>query len=353
MKKVSRVAESEFTIGVVVALYNGQLHIEEALSSVQSQSVRPSQLVIIDDGSTDDGREIAEGFVNHSDFDGVKVDFVSQPNSGQGAARNHGVDLLKTTHVAFLDQDDIWGEFHLQNLKNRYVRTDSSDLGWVYSDFAEIDDDSRLLKRSFLADSNYQVPDLNVFKMVAQDLMMLPSASLLVREAFIAVEGFDTQFRGYEDDDLFIRMFLAGFVFEFEPVASVYYRIHEDNSSGGVSFLVSRRKFFIKMSELFEEDSDYRKLLVQKYLAPRIIRAYITDGYSYTRNKRWDSLKHVSTNLKQVVQSMTPRYGITIRFRNSLIVGIFRSRIASILVVTTWGKFISKLNSLRNLQQSK
>lgn len=346
-------SESDFTIGVVVALYNGQTHIEEALASIQSQVVKPQQLVIVDDGSSDDGKQIAQKFIESSDFEGVKVEIVTQANSGQGAARNLGVYLLETTHVAFLDQDDIWGELHLHTLKNRFSANTSTDLGWVYSDFAEIDDESRLLRRSFLADSQYQIPELNIFKMLSQDLMMLPSASLVLREAFLSVGGFDTQFRGYEDDDLFIRMFLDGFTFEFEPIANVYYRIHQDNSSGGVSFLISRRKFFIKMTEIFPHESDYRELLVHKYLAPRIIRAYITDGYSATKNRRWDSLKEVSLNLDQVTKAIQPRYGIVQRLKHRTIVSVFNSKVVSVLVVMTWGRFISKIHSLRADKQGK
>lgn len=345
--------DSEFTIGVVVALYNGESHIEEALSSIKSQSLQPHQLVIVDDGSADDGKFLSQKYIESADFEGITVEIVTQENSGQGAARNFGVELLKTTHVAFLDQDDVWGELHLETLSNRFKANASTDLGWVYSDFAEIDDNSRLLRRRFLADSGYKVPELNIFKLLGQDLMMLPSASLIVRDAFLSVGGFDTQFRGYEDDDLFVRLFLEGFTFEFEPVANIYYRIHQENSSSGVSFLLSRRKFFIKMSEIFSPKSDYKKLLVQHYLAPRIVRAYITDGYSATRSKRWETLKQVSRNLDEVIKSIQPQYGIAKRMKNKIIVIVFNSRIVSVLVVMTWGRFISKLHALRLSNQGK
>lgn len=95
------------SVSVVVPLFNGAAHIAETLTSIQLQSLPATQVIVVDDGSTDDGADIAR---EHP----VKATVVSQPNRGVAVARNHGLSLVTGEWVAFLDQDDLWHPEHLQ-----------------------------------------------------------------------------------------------------------------------------------------------------------------------------------------------------------------------------------------------
>jgi glycosyltransferase involved in cell wall biosynthesis len=97
-------------ITAVIPLYNKAQHIAEALHSIRHQSVPPEQTIVIDDGSTDGGDRIVE------ELAGPGLLLVRQPNGGPGAARNHGLALARTPHVAFLDADDVWLRQHLEVL---------------------------------------------------------------------------------------------------------------------------------------------------------------------------------------------------------------------------------------------
>jgi hypothetical protein len=90
----------------VVPLFNGAAHIAETLTSIQHQSLPAAQIIVIDDGSTDDGADIARAHP-------VDATVVSQPNRGVAVARNHGLSLVTGDWVAFLDQDDLWHPEHL------------------------------------------------------------------------------------------------------------------------------------------------------------------------------------------------------------------------------------------------
>ena len=348
MKKAYALGIKSTSIGVVVALYNGEQHIKAALSSINSQTLLPSEVVVVDDGSVDRGPEIVEQMISEGLLDSKIFRLLKQQNSGQGNARNAGVAVLSTSHVAFLDQDDIWGELHLEQLMFRMQNSPNSNIGWVYSDFSEIDGNSRQIRRDFLKTSEYSIPAPNIFSLLGQDLMMLPSASLVLKQAFDEVSGFDSQFRGYEDDDLFVRMFLAGWTFDFEPFSNIFYRIHDLNSSGGTSFLVSRKKFFVKMSNIFEQETNYREHLVHDYLAPRIVRAYITDGYASTLRRDWLTLKAVESNLKEVALNLSPKYRGLANLKLKVIIFTFSSRYLSIVATKTWRRFALLRNSKRS-----
>lgn len=95
------------TVSVVVPLYNGAEHIAETLTSIQLQSSPATQVIVVDDGSSDDGAAIARAHP-------VGATVVSQPNLGVAVARNHGLSIASGEWVAFLDQDDLWHPDHLR-----------------------------------------------------------------------------------------------------------------------------------------------------------------------------------------------------------------------------------------------
>jgi hypothetical protein len=88
------------TASIVVPLYNKGKFIERALTSVLSQTFPPLEIIVVDDGSSDDGPERV------SKFNDSRIRLVRQENSGPGAARNKGLSLARGTYVAFLDADD-------------------------------------------------------------------------------------------------------------------------------------------------------------------------------------------------------------------------------------------------------
>lgn len=90
---------SDDAVSVVIPLRDGARHLPAALESVRTQSTPVAEIVVVDDGSTDDGPEIARQF-------GALV--VSSPGKGAGAARNAGARLARGPWLAFLDADDLW-----------------------------------------------------------------------------------------------------------------------------------------------------------------------------------------------------------------------------------------------------
>ncbi len=130
-----------FSVAVVIPLFNGGRYIETALESVFSQTVAPDEIIVVNDGSTDDGPAIvARLAASHT------ISLLNKPNGGQLSARNMGIARAKSDLIAFLDQDDIWYPTHIAELSRPFL--DDDRLGWAYSNVDEIDDAGQLLKRS-------------------------------------------------------------------------------------------------------------------------------------------------------------------------------------------------------------
>lgn len=266
------------SVAVVIALYNGSKHVIRALDSVFNQTLVPSEIIVVDDGSSDGGVDLIQKWIHES---GSHIPFrvIGQSNSGQGLARNAGVRSSEAEWIAFLDQDDIWYSNHLEMLIS--IGQSNDQIGWVFSSFSEIDEKGNQINWDWLKSSNYQVPRPNLDSLLADDLMMLPSSSLIRRDAFNGVGGFDSQFRGYEDDDLFLRIFIfGGFTFAFVDIPTIAYRIHSGNSSSTSTFWQSRARFYQKWKDFLYENE--LGAVLHNNFAPRVLHGYyrdIRDGY--------------------------------------------------------------------------
>ena len=261
---------------VVMALFNGGRLTRFAIDSVFSQTRPPRELIVVDDGSTDDSVIMIERYVTTHPSP-VPVRVISQANSGQGAARNAGVAAATSEFIAFIDQDDTWPHDHIEILSEHLEG--NARLGWVYSDFCQIDRAGAIVRHNVLAETKYAQPADSVLSFLSQDLFMLPSASLIRSRAFTSVGGFDTRFRGYEDDDLFIRMLDDGWAFAFEPRPVTNYRVHLGNTSRNESFLKSREKFFDKYQDELVTNQESSARFVSA-LSDRMTRAFLMDAIS-------------------------------------------------------------------------
>lgn len=288
----------KLSVSAVIALYNGQLHIVDAIESILGQTEPVQEILIINDGSTDASVKVIKEYLSSNSQAKKLVKLIEQSNSGQGSARNAGVIAASSDLIGFLDQDDSWEPTHVEEMVPKF--DGNPRLGWVYTDFNEFDEQGRFIRRQFLAKQNYTPPVNSLFGLIDHDLMMLPSASLIRREAFVRVGGFDTQFRGYEDDDLFVRLFVNGWSFEYMASALVNYRIHPNNSSRNLTFPKSRIKFYRKYRDFFDKNSDYYPKYLHQHLAPRMISAAIEDAAISSRDHNEDARKLASEFLKEI-----------------------------------------------------
>lgn len=286
------------SVSVIVALYNGEKHIVEALDSVLRQNFPPKEVLIIDDGSTDSSLAVVQQYIRQQAIAGVNFKIISQNNEGQSSARNRGLIEAQGNLVAFLDQDDVWEPHHL--LESCIAFDEQTNLGWTYSDFNVCDDEGKIIQKEKLKSTNYRLPKMQLLDLISRDLMMLPSASVIKSSALSEVGGFDPQFIGYEDDDLFLRIYLAGYGFKFLPRSSIIYRVHSSNSSGNESFSRSRKRFFSKYYEFFLRNYPESPELIWQGLAPRMTSATLHEVFVAGKNSNEHGREDALVWLKEI-----------------------------------------------------
>jgi glycosyltransferase involved in cell wall biosynthesis len=288
---VTSAAAPAAAIVVILPVFNGRRFLAEALASVVAQTLPPAELVVVDDGSSDGSAELVAELAAP-----FPVRLVRQANAGQSAARNRGLRESGAALVAFLDQDDRWYPRHLETLAAALLAR--PDNGWAYSDFDEMDGQGQLVTRDFLRVHGVPHPMPTLAACVERDLMVLPSASLLRRAAIDAVGGFDERLIGYEDDDLFVRVFRAGWRHAYVPGATLAFRIHGGSSSDDSRFLASRHLYAEKLAAALPDDPRMRRYYVRSHVAPRFFETCLDDYVRACSRRDWPAARRARAGLE-------------------------------------------------------
>lgn len=121
---------NQYRVSVVIPTYNSASYIGRAIRSVQGQTYPAHEIIVVDDGSTDETESVLSEF-------GSAVKYIRQSNAGVSAARNAGIRAAQGDWIAFLDADDEWLPHKLQRQVELLQR--HPDLSWVYSNFYHCD----------------------------------------------------------------------------------------------------------------------------------------------------------------------------------------------------------------------
>ena len=205
------------TVSVVIPNYNYGRFIAETIASALAQTYPIREVIVIDDGSTDDSIEVIGRF-------GSKVKLINQKNQGVGAARNIGFENSSGEFVAFLDADDIW----LPNKIEEQMKHFTDGVGLVSCGMREFSSQDGKTIEVYLSDKNeWTAKDILLRK---HQIIVSGSAIVVRRTLFEQVGGFDKrkELHPAEDWEFCYRMALAGKVV-FTPKVLVDYRNHGNN----------------------------------------------------------------------------------------------------------------------------
>lgn len=280
-------------VSVIMPVYNGRAHCLAALQSVLDQSQPPDEVIVVDDGSSDGSAEVIGGLASP-----VPLTILRQPNQGQSAARNHGARVATGELLAFIDQDDLWLPRHLEKLTLPF--RSRPDLGWAFSDFDEIDGCSRIVTRCYIAQHGVSHPRRTLGGILSSDLMVLPSASVVRARAFQEVGGFDVNLCGYEDDDLFIRVFRAGWDSEFLAMALTRFRIHHTSSSAGARFQQSRIRFLDKLIAEVPNDERMNRYYIRDMAFPRLFQTTLYEYVTALRMREFERAGEIAGTIAEL-----------------------------------------------------
>ncbi|MFA5864845.1 MAG: glycosyltransferase [Phycisphaerae bacterium] len=217
------------TCSVIIPCYNGSPFITEAIQSVLNQTVPVMEIIVVDDGSTDDSAAIAERF-------GPPVRVIRQKNAGVSEARNRGIREAKGEWIAFLDADDLWQS---DKLEKQFSKT-KQGYDFVYCDAINFGACENLPLRRM---DYTTLHEGNVFERLIVRNFVTTSGVVVRRAILERTELFNTRFFLAEDWALWLR--LATLIpFGCVHESLVRYRVH----AGGIS--KNTHKMYISCREV-------------------------------------------------------------------------------------------------------
>jgi glycosyltransferase involved in cell wall biosynthesis len=240
---VSKALSPGSSVTIVLPTYNRARFLPSAFESIAAQTFTDWTLVIVDDGSTDATREIADRFAASC---ARPVKYVYQPNRGAYSARNTGLDHSDGEYIAFFDSDDTWLPHHLE----RCVRAlqEHQDVDWVYGSCRMIDaaTDAVLQPNTFYVDRRPR-PFLALRMRADRDLRIIDDPGALecqmlhglycglqnsvIRRRVFERHRFVETSKVVDDQHFVLRALAEGRRLAYFLEPHVIYRVHDDNSS--------------------------------------------------------------------------------------------------------------------------
>lgn len=200
-------------VTAVIGTYNQGHFLAEAIESVLAQTYPAVELIVVDDGSTDDTPQVAARYGTH-------IRYIRQANGERAAARNHGLRLANGEFTGFLDSDDAWLPWKVE--EEVAVLLENPATGLVYCDVELVDPQGRLLGREPRESHNGWVTEA-----LLRNNFVVLSANLGRTEVIREVGGFreDRRLSGSEDWELWMRLSTAcQFAYLHRTVTR--YRVH-------------------------------------------------------------------------------------------------------------------------------
>ena len=258
---------------VIIPLYNKGPYISKALASVMGQTFRDFELIVVDDGSTDDSFQIAQSVLKSAD---VKHQLIHQENAGVGTARNNGVLAASGDYICFLDADDWWAPTFLEMMD--WLIHEYPDAGIYGTNYYYVKNG-----RQRICVTTAQTGNINYCRTYAEKLQMpLTSISVAIpKDVFRYSGGFKPHLKLGEDFDLWIRIALSHQVaFLDEPLA--YYFQDSNPTWRGTGHLTDPRVHMLwnldYLSEEEKKNPDYKQL-IDNLRTYSLLPYYLSDRY--------------------------------------------------------------------------
>jgi glycosyltransferase involved in cell wall biosynthesis len=209
------------TVSVIMPAYNVAPYIGEAIASVCAQTFRDFEVLVVDDGSTDDTFEIASQWAGRD----TRVRVLRKENGGISTARNHALRHAAGAFLAILDSDDVWEPDYLASQIEVLERRPDVDLVTGNARYLGSRLDGQIVRP---CPDPRPEPDLT---QILTDETAIFIMTVFRRRVYEAVGEFDEAFRTNEDYDYWLRAALAGFRFARNDRPLAWYRRRDDSLS--------------------------------------------------------------------------------------------------------------------------
>jgi len=253
-------------VSVIIPTYNRAHLIGKAINSVLSQTYQDYEIIVVDDASTDNTKEVVK------DFADLRINYIFHANNlGVSSARNTGIKASRGKYIALLDSDDEWLPEKLDK-QVVILQNESSEVGVVCSWQFNINNNIEYIcKRCLHKKDGYIYEDL-----LSTNPLSVPTV-LIRKECFEKVGLFDSSLDGQEDWDMWIRI-AKYYKFVLIKIPLVKYRIHHNQISNNLEAkITTAKRILVKYSNELQGRS-YANSKHHFYIGNRLCHIGKTEG---------------------------------------------------------------------------
>jgi glycosyltransferase involved in cell wall biosynthesis len=275
------------TVSVILPTYNRARLLGRAIQSVFAQTYQDFELIVVDDGSTDNTESLVKS------FNSEKIRYIRhRQNKGASAARNTGIQSAKGAYIAFQDSDDEWMPEKLEK-QMRAFETAPPEVGIVYTGFFIITTN----KREYKPSAEITPKDGNIFSSIIKgEYLVSPQTIVVKRECFEKAGLFDEHLPAMEDWEMALRL-SKHYHFKYINEPLVLYYPQSDSLSRNKSAVIQAYQQVLE--RYFEDIKQDKRLMAKHYL--RLGHFLYSNGeLSQGRNHFTRSIKLYPLDIKAI-----------------------------------------------------
>jgi glycosyltransferase involved in cell wall biosynthesis len=246
------VPESFPTFSVVIPTYDRATFVTKAIDSVLQQSFKGYEIIVIDDGSTDNTSEVLQRY-------STRITVVRQPNSGVSVARNEGIKLAKGQWIAFLDSDDEWDQIYLAS-QFEHINSNPGVVAFVTNALEVHPQHTYMHFQTSMLErfgTNSLVRITRPFRAIMDHPHWYLQSLVVRRDALLATRLFDPALAIAEDLDVITQLALLGeFGFDKRVLVNIFRRDEELSNLASARGSLTARKSFDKVFERLNRQPD-------------------------------------------------------------------------------------------------
>ncbi|WP_248723591.1 glycosyltransferase family 2 protein [Seonamhaeicola sp. ML3] len=243
---------------IIIPLFNKEKYIGSSLNSALSQTFQDFEVIIVDDGSTDNSLKIVK------DIKDERIEIIKQKNKGAASARNLGIANSRGKYIALLDADDIWSEIHLNELHKQIKLHSSAALFCNNYQIRYVNDNVRNPNFNMELGQKPIIID-DYFKASTVNNIAWTSAVCFEKKKFDTLGGFNVKLEIAEDLDLWNR-FALNYPVSFNPTITMTYNFQVEDSLSKKENNQIRYDFINSYTNLEKSNNSLKKYLdVNRY----------------------------------------------------------------------------------------
>lgn len=268
---------------VIIPLFNKEKFIEATLKSVLNQTFIDFEILIINDGSTDNSATIIEG------FDDPRIRYFLKENAGVSSARNDGIEKAQSNYISFIDADDYWYPDFLEEM---FKIIQNYPQQKAFSAAIEIETSKKVIPASYSIVRTNDCEIVNYFTASSKETVICTSCAVFHKSIFEETGNFDITVKSGQDTDLWIRIGMNyPVVFSWKILARY---IYDENSLSKNKNYLNKKINFSKFEEQEKTNPRLKKFLDLNRFSLAIKSKLIADDENFNCYYKAIDLKNIT-----------------------------------------------------------